>query len=571
MRLCEIYDNLVSKGFFGKPEERGVLRETIREIDDKLSSKKATIIVRLPPGSGKTAIAYSASFKALLEPESWYRVIHVLPLRSIIEDTYGRLKDGLGRLGITFEKVFSEQMFLSENTPYLQSKYAITTFDTFTLELMKLPPTIIRKVSTGLSMGHFEIGRASIFSSLTVFDETHLVLEGNSNGRATLATIFRFLRKIGVPLIIIMTATLPMKIEKYIIEELGGNVYTIKFSEVLRGNIKDEYLERELEKKITMRKPVKLLSFSKEVSKIVSNMEGRRAVIVNTISKAIEIYRNLDVEEKVLLHSQFTIKDRSEKVELLRKAPVAVTTQVIEAGVNVSFHFMISELAPITSIIQRVGRLARFEEREGEFQIVYDEESLRGNGIYDENYVSQTLKILILVYGEKVLWHLPSIPGKLGYDKIVDKVWETMSVESLVGAYSVALNQILSSPAFSSNDAFEFIKSIVMLNRGDIIRNDIFATVYISDEEVSSEKDVLEKAEERLIPTGAIRLFRQIRRKNAGKEVKVVVRRGNEVFEEDFTKYGNIVKWCLNWLSSRIITVRVPTKYYSREYGLLLY
>mgnify|MGYP000663301691 CR=1 FL=1 len=570
MKLYEIYDNLVSKGFFGKPEERGILRETIREIDDKLSSKRATMIVRLPPGSGKTAIAYSASFKALLEPESWYRVIHVLPLRSIIEDTYSRLKDGLERLGITFEKVFSEQMFLSENTPYLQSKYAITTFDTFTLELMKLPPTIIRKVSAGLSMGHFEIGRTSIFSSLTVFDETHLVLEGNRNGRVTLATIFRFLRKIGVPLII-MTATLPTKIEKYIVEELGGNVYTIKFSEVLRGNIKDEYLERELEKKIIMRKPLKLLSFSKEVSKIVNNMEGRRAVIVNTISKAIEIYRNLDVEEKVLLHSQFTIKDRMEKVELLRKASIAITTQVIEAGVNVSFDFMISELAPITSIVQRIGRLARFEEREGEFQIVYDEESLRGNGIYDENYVSQTLKILIQVYGEKILWHLPSIPRKLGYDKIVDKVWETMNIESLVGAYSVALNQILSSPAFSSNDAFELIKSIMMLNRRDIIRNDIFATVYISDEEISSEKDVLEHAEERLIPTGAIRLFRQIQRKNAGKEVKVVVRRGNEVFEEDFTKYGNIVKWCLNWLSSRIITVRVPTKYYSREYGLLLY
>ena len=571
MKLSEIYRNLVDKGFFGKPEERGVLEEAISRVDNILAEGKVAVIVHLPPGSGKTAIAYSAAFKTLVYSEPWYRVIHALPLRSIIEDIYGRLREGLGKISIGFENVFSKQMFLSENTPYLQSKYVITTFDTFLLELIKLPPTVIRKVSAELSLGHFEVGRASIFSSLIFFDETHLLLEGNSEGRKTLTIVFRFLRKIGVP-VVIMTATLPTKLENYIASELEGKIYTIKFSEIARKNVRDEHLERELSKKVEMeKKPIELSNFTEDVSRKLADIGGRRAAIVNTIARAVEIYRKLDVEKKVLLHSQFTLKDRSEKVELLKKAEVAVTTQVIEAGVNVSFDYIISELAPITNVIQRIGRLARFKEKKGLFLIVYDRESLMGNGVYDENYVLLTLKVLDKVADKEVLWHLPSIFEKLGYDKIIDSVWENMSVNEMFSLYSSALNQILSNPMFSSKEALRFVKSLIMLNRGSIIRNDIFATVYLGDEEVSSEEEVFEKAEEKLVPIGAMRLFRQIRRKGVEREVRVVVREDNRVFEEDFTKYNSIRKWCLDWIKSRIVTVRVPTKYYSSEYGLLLH
>jgi len=97
-------------------------------------------------------------------------------------------------------------------------------------------------------------------------------------------------------------------------------------------------------------------------------------VICNTVDMARDVFRALSVTHKVLLTSRFRREDRSQHEQRLldfdanRKAGrlptddpglICVSTQVIEAGVDISAHRLWSEVAPWPSMLQRLGRLNR--------------------------------------------------------------------------------------------------------------------------------------------------------------------------------------------------------------------
>ena len=98
-------------------------------------------------------------------------------------------------------------------------------------------------------------------------------------------------------------------------------------------------------------------------------------VICNTVDMARDVYRALSaVGHKVLLTSRFRREDRARHEQRLlefdsnRKADklpqgdpglICVSTQVVEAGVDISAHRLWTELAPWPSMLQRLGRLNR--------------------------------------------------------------------------------------------------------------------------------------------------------------------------------------------------------------------
>jgi CRISPR-associated endonuclease/helicase Cas3 len=93
----------------------------------------------------------------------------------------------------------------------------------------------------------------------------------------------------------------------------------------------------------------------------------RTLVVVNTVGRAVGLYRAINgkTEAKlVLVHSRFRPPDRKKMVEDLLKEPdskgtIIVSTQVVEAGVDVSSKVMFTEVAPWPSLVQRFGRCNR--------------------------------------------------------------------------------------------------------------------------------------------------------------------------------------------------------------------
>jgi CRISPR-associated endonuclease/helicase Cas3 len=121
----------------------------------------------------------------------------------------------------------------------------------------------------------------------------------------------------------------------------------------------------------------------------------RRSVVVfNTVDEAVKFYEiareRSDIEKSrvLLVHSRFTGEDREEKrrrIEELKRLDeyLIVATHVIEAGVDISSDLFISDLAPASSLIQRLGRFLRYDEKEGKIYLWYeDEKREKYKGVY---------------------------------------------------------------------------------------------------------------------------------------------------------------------------------------------
>ena len=95
-------------------------------------------------------------------------------------------------------------------------------------------------------------------------------------------------------------------------------------------------------------------------------------VILNTVARAQQVHAALvrqgaPSDRLVLVHSRFRLADRMAQMNKLPQPHTAddlivVTTQAIEAGVDLSAATLITELAPASSLVQRFGRVNRYGE-----------------------------------------------------------------------------------------------------------------------------------------------------------------------------------------------------------------
>lgn len=101
---------------------------------------------------------------------------------------------------------------------------------------------------------------------------------------------------------------------------------------------------------------------------------GCAAVVRNTVARAQEAYARLSEvfgEDVVIVHSRFIDADRAaidaQLVEELgpgrrtRPRRIVVGTQVVEQSLDIDFDVMVTDLAPIDVVFQRLGRLHRHE------------------------------------------------------------------------------------------------------------------------------------------------------------------------------------------------------------------
>lgn len=99
-------------------------------------------------------------------------------------------------------------------------------------------------------------------------------------------------------------------------------------------------------------------------------------IYANTVAKAIEFYHWFKARgvKPILYHSRFTEPDKKLKEKTLLEAlgreaweggtakGIAILTQIGEMSVNISADMMISEICPMDRLVQRAGRLCRFDK-----------------------------------------------------------------------------------------------------------------------------------------------------------------------------------------------------------------
>ncbi|MGM9987593.1 MAG: CRISPR-associated helicase Cas3' [Bacillaceae bacterium] len=102
---------------------------------------------------------------------------------------------------------------------------------------------------------------------------------------------------------------------------------------------------------------------------LLNTVDEKILVIVNTVSKAQAIYDELTLTRKdvFLFHSRFIKNDRKTKEEAIikmgkrssKEKGIWITTQVVEASVDIDFDVLYTELSDLNGLFQRMGRVYR--------------------------------------------------------------------------------------------------------------------------------------------------------------------------------------------------------------------
>lgn len=201
--------------------------------------------------------------------------------------------------------------------------------------------------------------------SAIIIDEVH------SFDKRMFETLICFLENFDVP-VLCMTSTLPTSRKKNL-EKVGLRVYPNKEEQ---AELKD------LEKAETHpRYNLEIVSEEDEAMKIAVEEfnKGKRVLwVVNTVRRCQQAAKKFEKNTKIrplVYHSRFRLKDRKDRhektVEAFKQpsdAKIAITTQVCEMSLDLDADVLITEIAPIPSLVQRFGRSNRHLARGEDFR-----------------------------------------------------------------------------------------------------------------------------------------------------------------------------------------------------------
>jgi len=411
--------------------------------------KNKNIILLAPTGYGKTEFAFLWGGDK--------KLIYTLPLRAAVNQIYKR----------------AAEMFGGEKTGLLHSDADIyllgdggedqTMIRAYDLARQLAFPVLI---STGDQFFPYAL-RPPLYEKIyATFSYAKLVIdEIQAYDPRAVAIIMKFIEdtvRMGGKFLL-MTATLPEFVYKDLVEGIGDSNFEIinlyeenknNFLKINKHKVKAILIENNAdEREISFSLPEEAL---REV--LDQAIQGKRViVIVNTVKQAISLFdclkKQADKDQNysqlknkiMLLHSQFTNQDREQKVDFLQKAfnnpkpadesegKILVATQVVEASLDIDADVLFSEIAPLDSLVQRMGRVLRRygptslpeavpnPEGANVFIWVFQNGLESGGGyVYDQILILHTLKLMKNISLNKEIQE-DEIKGWLAQKKFVKK------------------------------------------------------------------------------------------------------------------------------------------------------
>lgn len=365
-------------------------------------NKNENLVVIGSTGVGKTESALYWS--------NGGKTFFTLPLRTSINAMYDRIENTIGykHVGLlhstALEYLEEKEEFENEEEKYNQSKNLCEKITTCTID--QIFPFVFKykgyeKIYATLAYSKIVIDEVQAYSPEIVA----VILKG-----------LEMINKIGGKFML-MTATLP-RIYKEELEKRGIN---FKF---------EQYL-----------KPVKRHKIKLEEKEIIEDLENIKKkakkkkvlIIANTVNKAIEIYLKLKKQGTKninLLHSRFIYNDRSKKEKRIKEFSnnkdekgIWITTQIVEASIDIDFDYLYTEMSTLDSLFQRLGRCYRNREYEGKKANIhiYTKNTSGIKYIYDEEINQKSIELL-KKYDEKILEETTKV-------ELVDKLYSKETLE----------------------------------------------------------------------------------------------------------------------------------------------
>lgn len=219
-----------------------------------------------------------------------------------------------------------------------------------------------------------------------------------------------------------------------------------------------------------IRHKIKIHNSKIETEDILSNIKNKKVlVIVNTVKKAQELYEKIkryDINVN-LLHSRFTKEHRKIKEEEILKQGslvhkeecIWVTTQIVEASLDIDFDILYTELSDLSGLFQRMGRVYRgreFNGNEANIHIYVGEKysDISGVGTGNKPIIDREIFLMakdrLLSLGESIiteeekmslvedLYSEKNMKGTTYYKKI----WQTISTYKDIKEYELQKSEV---------------------------------------------------------------------------------------------------------------------------------
>ncbi len=318
-------------------------------------NNKKHSFVKAPTGAGKTDF---------LLKRCRNRVFYTLPFQASINAMYSRICNDLKDNETDIRLLHSSSRLVIED--YKIEEKVIQ--DKFGAAIKILTPHQLGSIVFG-TRGYetilFDLKGCDI-----ILDEIHTYSEIS---QAIVLKIVEILSAMDCS-VHIGTATMPQCLEDEILNIIG-NEHTQYVK--LKDNILDSF-DRHIVHKIP--------DFESSINEIKNAIQENRKVLIvcNRVRNAQEIYYMIEETfpgtPKMIIHSRFKRMDRNKletdlknKFNESKKACIVVSTQVVEVSLDISFDLMITEAAPLDSLIQRFGRINRKRTKQtiGKYKSVY--------------------------------------------------------------------------------------------------------------------------------------------------------------------------------------------------------
>jgi CRISPR-associated endonuclease/helicase Cas3 len=334
------YEGNYSEDFQNWLNEQSWKLKDYQEEAEKLSDK--SIIFIASTGAGKTE--YSMNWI------NGSKAFYLLGIRIAVNKMYDRFKKVFGD---NTALVHSDANYkwieeISEEEDYFRK--------TNTAKRLSYPLTIAtadQLITSVFKYNGFELPYFIASYSKIVVDEIQ------SFSPEAIASIVMFLKEIHSlgGKFLLMTATLPPFIKKEF-EELGA-----VFPKPVLSTNKRHWI------KMTDR----AITDDETTAQIKDKFdEGKKVLVIcNTVKVAQEMYENLESLSPNLIHSRFIGMDRREKedkitedgdIEKNKGNALWISTQIVEASLDIDFDVMFTEASTVDSLFQRFGRCYRKRE-----------------------------------------------------------------------------------------------------------------------------------------------------------------------------------------------------------------
>lgn len=353
--------------------ETNVIRPRIKEIQEKAgmfkwndfqiasASLPKRALLLAPCGSGKTLAAWRW-IQAQLTHKPALRVIFLYPTRATANEGFRDYVSwapesdaGLihGTSGYDLDGMFDQpedersmKNFSAEDRMYAlgywQRKIFSATVDQF--------------------LGFMQQAYQSVCMMPILADSVVVLDEIHSFDKSLFSALKLFLKNFDVP-VLCMTASLPKARRDDLVNDYGLTLFPTET---------DDFVD--LEKKSEMpRYRVEILQDECNAEQIASGeiasgQPQKILWVVNTVTRCQQLARKFNA---LCYHSRFKLEDRKDKHRSVIKAfqqkgdsVLAITTQVCEMSLDLDADILVSETAPITAMIQRMGRCNRHSKPE---------------------------------------------------------------------------------------------------------------------------------------------------------------------------------------------------------------